>query len=324
MTSDIELTVVSPIYNEQTVVENSVQNLTTALEEMGVTWELILVNDGSTDDTQSVIAPLAEQNEHIHIIAYRKNRGRGYALRQGIAASRGRYVITTESDLSWGRDILRKLYDALRETEAGIVVASPYAPGGRLENVPFTRAFLSSMGNRILRLTVPVNITMLSGMTRGYQGEFIRSLPLEEDRKEIHLEIISKAVMLGAEFSEVPAILRWEPRQKGKPRRKSKFKANKLIRSHLLFSFNEAPILLFGTLGALLMILGFIAGCHLAFLHYIQDKIIGDRIVQIILTSFLILSGLSMFIFCFLSYQIKQLKVEMFRHAYNTRRHRIE
>ena len=62
--------------------------------------------------------------------------------------------------------------------------------------MPFNRALLSWLGNQVLRLTVPEKITMLSGMTRGYVGDFIRSVPLEEDRKEIHLEIISRAVML--------------------------------------------------------------------------------------------------------------------------------
>ena len=114
-------------------------------------------------------------------------------------------------------------------------------------------------------MTVSSDITTLTGMTRGYNGDFIRSLPLTEDRKEIHLEIISKALMLSCSFSEIPATLKWEKIQKGKAKRKSKFKPAGLIRSHLLFGFNEAPILLFGTLGFIVLLVGLILGLYLSF-----------------------------------------------------------
>jgi len=197
-------------------------------------------------------------------------------------------------------------------------VASPYAKGGKLENVPFNRALLSRLGNQILRLTVPVKITMLSGMTRGYIGDFIRSLPLEEERKEIHLEIISRAVMLNAHFSEIPAILKWELPKPGEEKRKSKFKAKKLVLSHLLFGFHEAPILLFGSLGGIAICFGVLCGLYLAFLYFIQGTVIGDRIVLIMLTIFFILAGLSMFVFCFLAYQIKMVRRELFNLSQKT------
>ena len=172
------------------------------------------------------------------------------------------------------------------------------------------------MGNRILRMTVSSDITMLSGMTRGYKGDFIRSLPLAEDGKEIHLEIVSKACMLSAVFSEIGATLRWAKAKKGKPKRKSKFKPGKLVRSHLLFGFNEAPILLFGSLGAAVLLMGLGLGFYLFVLYFIKGQVIGDRVVLIMTTIFLVLSGFSMFLFCFLAYQIRDLRKEMFKSRY--------
>jgi glycosyltransferase involved in cell wall biosynthesis len=313
MENSLQLSVISPMYNEEAIIESSVLNIVTAIKKIGVSWELILVNDGSIDSTGELIESIANNDDHIKIVSYEKNRGRGYALRQGFNASCGKFVITTESDLTWGKSIIHKLYSELLETEADIVIASPYTKGGCLENVPFKRALLSNMGNKILKLTVPEEITMLSGMTRGYTGKFIRSIPLEEDCKEIHLEIVSKAVMLDAKFSEVPAKLRWNPPAKQKTTRKSKFNAKKLIISHLNFSFNEAPILLFGVLGSMLILMGILLGLNLSYLYFLKDQIIGDRITQILLCIFFILSGLSTFMFCFLSYQIKQLKTDIFK-----------
>ena len=314
--SNIQLSVITPMYNEEPTIRDCAAKLIEALKSFGDTWELILVNDGSTDNTLNIISDLAENDERVRIVSYPKNRGRGYALRAGFQHCRGEYVVTVESDLTWGQDIVFRLYNHLMDTDADIVIASPYAKGGRLQNVPFKRALLSWLGNRILRVTISSDITMLSGMTRGYKGDFIRSLPLAEDGKEIHLEIVSKACMLGAGFSEVAATLRWAQAKKGKPKRKSNFKVAKLIRSHLLFGFNEAPILLFGSIGAAVLLAGLILGVYLYFLHFLKGEVIGDRVVLIMTTIFLVLSGLSMFLFCFLAYQIRDLRKEMFKSRY--------
>ena len=266
--SDIQLSVISPMYNEEPTISRCAAKLIEALKPVNDTWELIFVNDGSGDNTLNIVSQLAGDDKRINILSYKQNRGRGYALRTGFKHCRGRYVVTTESDLTWGQDIVSRLYNHLLDTDADIVIASPYAKGGRLENVPFFRAFLSRLGNKILRLTISSDITMLSGMTRGYKGDFIRSLPLDEDGKEIHLEIVSKGCMLGCNFSEIPATLRWARAKKGKPARKSKFKPLKLVRSHLMFGFNEAPILLFGSIGAAVLLVGLALGLYLFFLHF--------------------------------------------------------
>ncbi len=315
--NDICLSVVSPFYNEELVIEKTIVKLLARMEEtIQDSWELILINDGSIDKSYELAHALVKDDPRVTLITYKKNRGRGYALRQGFNHSRGKYVVSTESDLTWGENIIKELYDELQSSQADVVIASPYKEGGKLENVPFKRALLSWLGNQILRKTVPSNITMLSGMTRGYIGNFIRSLPLEEDRKEIHLEIVSKAIMLNCDFSEIPAILRWEPPDKNKPQRKSKFNPGKLIRSHLLFGFNEAPIFLFGSLGVLAWIVGVMFGLYLSFLYFIKGQTIGDRVALILTTVFLVLVGFSSFLFCFLSYQIKDLRKEIFKQNY--------
>ena len=313
---EIELSVVAPMYNEEGIIRQSIEKMLSAMDELSIEWEVFFVNDGSTDNTLQVAQDAARDHLRAQVISYNVNRGRGYALRTGFKCSSGKYVVATESDMSWGADVVEKLYRELMDSRAEIVIASPYAKGGALENVPLKRAFLSRMGNQILKRTVPRNITMLSGMTRGYVGDFIRSLPLEEDRKEIHLEIISKAVMLGCHFSEIAVTLRWEKPTGDKPKRKSKFKAGKLIASHLMFGFNEAPILLFGTIGSISATVGVAIGLYLSYLYFIRNEVVGDRVVLIMTTIFLILAGLSMFLFCFLSYQIKFLRQEIFKLRY--------
>ncbi len=309
----IALSVIAPVYNEELIIEESVRKLREAMANIDVPWELILVDDGSTDQTNTILCQATKDDERITVLHYKENRGRGFALRTGLNQSSGTYIVTTEADLNYGKEIISRLWNALQDTQADVVIASPYMRGGKLENVPWKRAFLSRIGNRILRMSVPTNISTVSGMVRGYNGNLIRSIPLEEDGKEIHLEIVSKACMLGARFCEIPAILRWNPPEKGQPKRKSKFRAGKLIRSHLLFSFNEAPIFFFGTLGIIACLIGLACGSYLSWLYFIKGQVIGDRVALILTTIFLTLAGFSTFLFCFLSYQIKDLKKEIFK-----------
>lgn len=244
-----ELTLITPMYNESAQIERSLRSILAALEELHVTWEYILVDDGSTDDSLQKARAAIGDHPSCRIIQYQPNRGRGYALRQGFAAARGRYVVTTESDLSWGAEIVAKLYDTLRTTQADVAIASVHLPGGRMENVPFFRRALSAGGNKLVRWAFGGALTMLTGMTRGYRREAIETLHLEEDRKEVHLEIVAKAQALGFRIVEIPATLHWEPPGEDRPERAGRG-ISRFILSHLVLSFQHASVKLLSILAA--------------------------------------------------------------------------
>ena len=250
-----EISVITPMYNESARIQGNIGRILAALDRLGLAWEYILVDDGSTDDSLERAKAAIGTHPCCRIIRYPVNRGRGYALRQGFAAARGRYVITTESDLSWGEGIIRDLYGRLVCDGCDIVVASVYLPGGGFENVPFSRRLLSSFGNRIMRWCFGGKLTMLSGMTRGYRREAIKSLHLEADRKEIHLEIIAKAQALGLRIVEIPATIRWHSPGAGQ-KRSGVGGMLRFIVPHLVSSYNlgAAKVLMWGT--ATLFMLG--------------------------------------------------------------------
>jgi len=304
----IELSVICPMYNEGEKIAASLRKLVAKLEECGRPWELILVNDGSTDNSYAEAMSVAAADPRIRVITYRKNRGRGYAMRRGFEAARGKYIVTTESDLTWGEDIIAQMIGHLEEQELDLVVASPHMKGGRLENVPPFRQFLTHFGNALLSRVMPGNLTMNTGMTRAYRREVIRSLYLEQDGKEIHLEIIAKASALGFRMGEVPAVLRWE---KERRQRKSSFRPGRLIRSHLLFGFNEYPLLLFGTIAAIAMLAGVGIGLYLLHLSLGGQPTAGRP--ALLLSVLLIIAGVLVLSVCFLSFQIRDLRRILYR-----------
>ena len=88
------------------------------------------------------------------------------------------------------------------------------------------------------------NLTMLSGMTRGYRRESVQSLLLEEDNKEIHLEIIAKAQARSFTITEIPAVIRWESQAAGRHRR-ADFNILRFVIPHLFVSFKQAAVRMF-------------------------------------------------------------------------------
>jgi glycosyltransferase involved in cell wall biosynthesis len=241
----MDVSVVCPFYNEAGILEASVRGLLAQLDLLPHDWELIIVDDGSSDGSGAIAKSLTRLSPRLRVLGYRTNRGRGYALRTGIAAARGDTIVTTEIDLSWGDTIVHELVaEILRHPETDMVVASPHLPGGGYRNVPFKRVLLSRVGNMIIRACLSRAPTMNTGMTRAYRRELIQSLPLSEDGKEFHLEVILKATTFGARLREIPAMLEWkEYKHQGlRVKRKSSSRVKLLIVTHSLFSLFANPI----------------------------------------------------------------------------------
>jgi glycosyltransferase involved in cell wall biosynthesis len=293
------------MYNEAGAIERNVLALLAELAGQGGDWELIVVDDGSLDDSRAIVARLAETRPRLRLVSYAPNRGRGYALRQGFKAARGDLVVTTESDLSWGPEIVTRLIAALRATGRDLVIASPHGPGGGMVNVPRHRVWLSRYGNRLLTLATGQGLTMVSGMTRGYRRRVIDSLYLEQDGKEIHLEIVAQAIALGFSIAEIPAVLRWEEQPPGKPARKSSFRAGSLIWSHLSFTFSQKPFLLLGSVGLGLGIVGLALELYLFTGSLLLGIRAGGRPLLIMATLFVI-AGLQVLLFAFTANQVAE------------------
>jgi dolichol-phosphate mannosyltransferase len=255
----MDVTVVCPFYNEASILDHVIRHLLAQLETLDADWELIVVNDGSTDDSEQIARAIS--SPRLRVLGYKQNRGRGHALRTGIAQARGEVVVTTEIDLSWGDRIVHDLLDAMRkDPRADVMVASPHLPGGGYKNVPAKRVWISRIGNLVIRMLMTNAVTMNTGMTRAYRRDFIQSLPLSEDGKEFHLEVILKATAFGAPVGEIPATLQWRDfRQQGKPARKSSSRIPRLIVSHSLFSLFAHPVRYVLGLCMLTMVLGVFA-----------------------------------------------------------------
>lgn len=302
----IDISVVVPMYNESANVPANLRLMQEALRLTGARFEIIPVDDGSTDDTMDKLQALAARDETIRPTGYPDNSGRGRALRVGIGRARGRYILTTDADLSYSEAYLPVMYELLRSRSApDLVVGSPYMDGGGIKDVPFKRLFISRVANMILSRILPAKIKTVTGILRGYRAEAIRSLDLESNGKEIHLEILSKGIAAGFRIMEFPAVLT------GRQRGKSKFRFKATACSHILFSFFEKPSILFGLIGTAMILTGMVIGGYLIYLW--QHAALNPNRPLMTLMVIVLVAGMQVLLFGFIGSLLVILRREIFR-----------
>jgi dolichol-phosphate mannosyltransferase len=306
MDGKMDLSIVIPMFNEAENVETTLKQVEEAIASFQGDYEIIPVNDGSIDNTLEILKRMESQNGKMRVVSYSKNMGRGMALRKGFQESKGEMVVSIDADLSYDPRFILDLVHALKTGEdIDLVLASPYMPGGRVQDVPVLRLWISKLGNKILRLALPNRIYTSTGIFRAYRKHVLDSLELESNGKEIHLEILSKAMALGYRIKEVPAIL--QGRKKGR----SKFTFKKTAISHLSFSIFEKPMIVFGFLGLLTLGVGVLVGLYIAYLRFSGGLTPGRPLITFAIL--LILGGIQILSFGFIAIQIVSLRREILR-----------
>jgi glycosyltransferase involved in cell wall biosynthesis len=294
------------MFNEAENAEFTLKRVEEALASFAGTYEIIAVNDGSLDHTLDILNGLAKQDNKLKIVSYSRNGGRGMALKKGFKESTGEIIVSIDADLSYSPHYILNFVEILgKEPDIDFVLASPYMPGGEVQNVPILRLWVSKLGNKVLRLAMPNRIYTSTGIFRAYRKKVLDSLELESDGKEIHLEILSKALALGYRVKESPAIL--TSRKRGK----SKFKFRKTAVSHLVFSVFEKPVIIFGFIGLVTLAIGFFIGIYIVYLRFLGDLTPGRPLITFAIL--LILGGIQILSFGFIAIQIVSLRREILR-----------
>ncbi len=240
-----EISLIIPAYNEAEIIVSTVSELDNFMRERmpGRSFEIVVVDDGSRDGMTERLAELTLPA--LSVVRHSYNRGRGAAIRTGLAAAHGNFILTLDSDLSYSPEHIPLLLAPLESGEADITLASAYHPEGKVRNVPFTRARISYYGNRVLRAGVYGQLHTLTCMVRGYRREVARDLELISDGKDIHIEIIQKANLFGCRIVEIPAVLEWRDRARarrvGRGWRFPLFAMSGTIASHLVYNYVLRP-----------------------------------------------------------------------------------
>jgi len=209
------VSIICPAFNEAANLERNLNRLDQYLQTLTeYRFEILIIDDGSSDRTGDIAEAFAAGRDDVRVYHHQFNFRLGQALRTGFHGSQGAIVIVIDADMSYAPEHIGRLIEKMKTSWAMIVIASPYAKGGRTVAVPFFRRALSRLANRFLcRMAThdffSDKLTNITGMVRAYDGKFIRSLSLWAMDVDINPEIINKAKILRARIVEIPAVLDW-------------------------------------------------------------------------------------------------------------------
>ncbi|MFB6318226.1 glycosyltransferase family 2 protein [Saccharicrinis sp. FJH54] len=251
------ISVILPCYNEEVILESNLTFIVNYLENVSqkYEWEILIVNDGSKDNTGNIADEIASRNNKIRVVHHPVNLNLGHALQTGFSNAKGEIMVVLDIDLSYSVDHIEKMVDTLIATCADIVVASPYMKGGKVTAVPFFRKIMSQWVNIFMRIASQEKYHTYTGMVRAYRREFIQKLNLKTKDYEINPEILYKAMILRARIIEIPAHLDWTEQNKHKGNRTSSIRVLRGVFSGMMSGFIFRPYIFFIGIGTVLFFL---------------------------------------------------------------------
>lgn len=191
-----DLSVVVPIYNERDNVEPLHEALTFALQALDRNYEIVLVDDGSSDGTQDVMRRLAANDQHLRLVLFRRNYGQTPAMAAGFRACRGRTIVSMDGDLQNDPADIGRLVEKLEE---GYDVVCGWRRH-RQDRVS-TRLLPSRIANFLISRVTGARIHDTGCSLKVYRSWVIRSLHLYSD---MHRFLAALGVGLGARITELP------------------------------------------------------------------------------------------------------------------------
>ncbi len=253
------ISIVVPIYNEEESIRPLYAELKETLDDLGEEYEIILIDDGSTDASFSILKELAQKEQNLKVIRFRKNFGQTAAISAGFNYSQGDFVVTLDGDMQNDPHDIKKMLDMAKE---GYEIVS----GWRLKRKDafLTRRMPSIIANKLISKLTSVYLHDYGCTLKVYKKEVIKNLHLYG---ETHRFIPALASWMGVKVTEV--VVNHRPRKHGQ----SKYGLGRtftvildLINVKFLLSYSTRPIQIFGGLGLISFLLGTVSLAGLVFM----------------------------------------------------------
>jgi glycosyltransferase involved in cell wall biosynthesis len=279
----LDLSILIPINNEVDNVVILYQKIDECLRQTQYKYEIIIVDDGSTDFSFGNISRVHVQDPRVKIIKLRKNFGKSTALNVAFQHAKGKIIITMDGDLQDDPDDIPHFISKIEE---GFDLVSGWK-SPRFD--PVTKTIPSKLFNRLTCILTGVNLHDFNSGFKAYRRIVIKNIKLYG---EMHRYIPALAAWKGFKITEIK--IKHHPRISGK----SKYGFSRLIKGLLdlitvkfITDYSSRPLHIFGLPGLLSLIIGFVIGIYLVFIKYMENVPLSERPL-LILSVLLIMIGL--------------------------------
>ncbi len=254
MKTDPEISVVIPMFNEQANVERLFARLFPVLSSLGQPYEVICINDGSTDNTLMLLKNAQKQYKNLVIVELARNFGQHAAVMAGFTQSRGKWIITMDADLQNPPEEIPKIVDALQKGHDLVGTIRM----GRRDSL--FRKWASRITNRLITRISGISLSDFGCMLRGYTREIVNGILLNPEYRTF---IPALATLFAKNPIEIP--VRHEERAAGR----SKYSLLKLfsLQLDLMTGFSLWPLRILFFCGMLIAMLGILLGIGIMILR---------------------------------------------------------
>ncbi len=247
----MDISVIVPLYNEEESLKELLQRIHESLDAAGLSFEVIFVNDGSTDNSWSVIEGLSSSDKSVHGICFRRNYGKSAALYCGFEAAKGDVVITMDADLQDDPKEVPQMYRMIKEDGYDLVSGwkKKRYDNAIMKNLP------SKLYNATARKVTGIKLHDMNCGLKAYRNEVVKNI---EVYGEMHRYIPYLAKNAG--FCKIgEKVVHHHKRKFGK----SKFGPERFVNGYLdllslwfLASFGKKPMHFFGLMGTITFLIG--------------------------------------------------------------------
>jgi len=280
----VDLSIVVPIYNEEESINALYENITEALSGTGIDYELILVDDGSSDHSYMLLKAIANDDSRIKVIRFRRNFGQTAAMAAGFDAATGRVVVPMDGDLQNDPTDIPRL---LAKIDEGYDVVSGWRKDRK--DTFINRKLPSMIANGLISKFTGVHLHDYGCTLKAYKKEVLEGINLYG---EMHRFVPALASQVGAKVTELP--VKHHPRMYGT----SKYGISRTVRVVLdlmtvkfLLSYSTKPIQLFGRWGVYTLFAGLLSGSATIYMKLFENMSMNRNPLWI-LTIFLFFMGI--------------------------------
>jgi dolichyl-phosphate beta-glucosyltransferase len=215
---EYDLTIIIPAFNEEKRIGSTLEAIHRYFDQKSMSREIIVVDDGSSDDTAGIVKAMKERIHDLRCIRYLPNRGKGYAVKAGVERSRGEYILFTDADNSTPIEEFEKFLPLLSNTT--VVIGSRYMAESAVKiRQPHYRIFLGRLGNFLIRVFLFDDIRDTQCGFKAFQHRVARNLfsRMKVSRFGFDIELLSIAHLLKYSVREIPVSWYNSPQSRIRP-----------------------------------------------------------------------------------------------------------
>ncbi len=213
-----DVSVVVPAYNEEGRIGKTLMSIHSYFHDKPVTWEIIVVNDGSSDNTAKVLNTLRGEIANLIITSVSPNHGKGYAVKKGVEASQGEYILFTDADNATPIEEFEKFYPLLKDNK--VVIGSRRLSESKIVvGQPWYRVLIGTIGNMLIQFLLLKGVKDTQCGFKAFQHGAAREIfsRMRINGFGFDIEIISIARLLNFTIKEVPVSWYNSPESRIKP-----------------------------------------------------------------------------------------------------------